>query len=47
MADSDETLGVDVRTSVKKLGLKEKARRKKCKVRFSLTKRKRLSRRAT
>ena len=33
-----ETLGVDLRTRVKKLGVKEKARRKKCKVRFSLTK---------
>ena len=38
MADSVETLGVDLRTGVKKLGVKEKARRKKCKVRFSLIK---------
>ena len=33
-----ETLGVDLRTKVKSLGVKEKARRKKFKVRFSLTK---------
>ena len=38
MADSVETLGVDLRTRVKKLGTKEKARRKKCKVRFSIIK---------
>ena len=38
MANSVETLGVDLRTGVKKLGAKEKARRKKCKVRFSLIK---------
>ena len=38
MADSVESLGVDLRTRVKKLGVKEKARRKKCKVRFSLIK---------
>ena len=31
-----ETPGVDLRTRVKSLGAKEKARRKKCKVRFSL-----------
>ena len=36
MADSVETLDVDLRTGVKNLGAKEKARRKKCKVRFSL-----------
>ena len=36
MANSVETLGVDLRTRVKRLGAKEKARRKKCKVRFSL-----------
>ena len=35
MADSVEALGVDLRTSVKKLGAKEKAIMKKCKVRFS------------
>ena len=35
MADSVETLGVDLRTRVKNLGAKEKARRK-CKVIFSL-----------
>ena len=38
LADSVETLGVDFRTRVKKLGAKEKARRKKCKVRFSIIK---------
>ena len=38
LADSVETLGVDLRTRGKRLGAKEKARRKKCKVRFSLTK---------
>ena len=38
LADSVETLGVDLRTKVKRLGAKEKARRKKCKVRFSLIK---------
>ena len=38
LADSVETLGVDLRTKVKSLGVKEKARRKKCKVRFSLIK---------
>ena len=38
MADSVETLVVDLRTRVKRLGAKEKARRKKCKVRFSLIK---------
>ena len=38
LADSVETLGVDLRTRVKKLGAKEKARRKKCKVRFSIIK---------
>ena len=36
MADSVETLGVELRTRVWNLGAKEKARRKKCKVRFSL-----------
>ena len=34
MADSVETLGVDLRTRVKKLAVKEKARRKKYKVKF-------------
>ena len=34
LADSVETLGVDLRTRVKRLGAKEKARRKKCKVRL-------------
>ena len=36
MADSVETLGVDLRTRVEKLGAKEKTRRNKCEVRFSL-----------
>ena len=36
MADGVETLGVDLRTRVKRLGTKEKARRKKCSARFSL-----------
>ena len=35
---SVETLGVDLRTRVKKLGAKEEARRRKCKVRFSIIK---------
>ena len=39
-ADSVETLGVDLRPRVKKLGAKEKARRKKCKLRFSIIKKK-------
>ena len=34
LAESVETLGVDLRTRVKRLGAKEKARRKKCNVRF-------------
>ena len=38
MTDSVETLGVDLRTRVGRLGAKDKARRKKCKVRFSHTK---------
>ena len=38
VADSVETLGVDLRTSVMYLGAKEKATRRKCKVRFSLFK---------
>ena len=33
-----ETLGVDLRTRAKRLGAKEKARRKKCKVRFTIIK---------
>ena len=36
LADCVETLGVDLRTKVKRLGAKEKAWRKKCNVRFSL-----------
>ena len=36
MADSEQTLGVDLRTRNKRLGAKEKTRRNKCKVRFSL-----------
>ena len=38
LADSVETPGVDLRTRVKNLGAKEKARRKMCKARFSLIK---------
>ena len=38
LADSVESLGVDLRTRVKRLRAKEKARRRKCKVRFSLIK---------
>ena len=38
LAGSVDTLGVDLRTRVKKLGGKEKARRRKCKVRFSIIK---------
>ena len=37
-ADSVETLGVDLRTRVKRLGATEQARRKKCKVRFAIIK---------
>ena len=40
LAESVETLGVDLRTRVERLGAKEKARRKKCKVRFSIIKKK-------
>ena len=36
MAGSVKTLGVDLRIRVKKLGAKEQARRKKCKLRFSI-----------
>ena len=32
LADNVETLGVDLRIRVKRLGAKEKARRKKCKI---------------
>ena len=38
MADSVDSLGVDLRTRVNILGAKEKARRQKCWVRFSLIK---------
>ena len=38
MAYSVGTLGVDLRTIVKRLGVEEEARRKKCIVRFSLIK---------
>ena len=40
MADSVETLGVDLRTRVRKLGAKEEMRRKRCKLRFSIIKKK-------
>ena len=39
---SVETLGVDLRTRAKRLGETEKARRKKCEVRFSLIRRNRV-----
>ena len=38
LADSVETLGVDLRTRVNRLGAREKARRTKCKVSFSIIK---------
>ena len=38
VTDSVETLGVDLRRSVKRLRAKEKARRKKCKVSLSIIK---------
>ena len=38
MADSVGKLGVDLRTRVKRLGERENARSKKCKVRFSIIK---------
>ena len=47
LSDSVETLGVDVRTRGKKLGAKEKARRKKCKARFSCIKKNKLLTRIT
>ena len=36
MADSVETLGIDLRTRAKKLGAKEEARRRTCELRFSI-----------
>ena len=42
-ADSVETLGLELRTRVKTLGAKEKAIRKKCKVRFSIIKKNKTS----
>ena len=42
LATSLETLGVDLRTRTKQLGAKEKARRKKCDVRFSFARRNRV-----
>ena len=41
LPDSMETLGVDLRTRVKRLGAREKARSKKCKLRFSIIKKNR------
>ena len=38
LADSVETLGVDLRTRVKRLDAKEKASRKTCNVMFSIIK---------
>ena len=46
MASGVETLGVDLRTRVKRLGAKEKARRKKCKVRFSSIEKNKVSQRS-
>ena len=40
LAESIETLGVDLKARVKKLGAKEKARRKNVQVRFSIIKKK-------
>ena len=42
MADSVETHGVGLRTQIKRLEAKEKARRMKCSVRFSLIKKKKV-----
>ena len=47
MAESVETLGVDLRTQTKQLGAKEKARRKKCDVRFSLIRKKKTAQKVT
>ena len=47
LADGVDTLGIDLRTRVKRLGAKEKARRKKCKVTFSLTKKNKAFQRVT
>ena len=47
MADSVETLGVDLRTRVKRLRVKEKTRRKKCRVRFSLIKKNKVFQKTT
>ena len=41
LADSVETRGVDLRTKVKRLGVKDKTRRKKCNARFSIIKKNR------
>ena len=41
LPDSVETLGVDLRTRIKRLGAREKARSKKCKLRFSIIKKNR------
>ena len=46
LAESVETLGVDLRTRMKRLGAKEKARRKKCKLRFSIVKKNRAFRKS-
>ena len=42
LVDSAETLGTDLRRRVKRFGAKEGARRKKCKVRFSIIKKKKV-----
>ena len=47
VAMSVETLGVDLRTRTKQLEAKERSRRKKCEVRFSLIRKIGSSRKAT
>ena len=47
MADSVDTLGVDLRTRVKKLGTKGQVRRKKCELRFSIIKKNKVFQRKT
>ena len=47
VADSVETLGVDLRTRVKRQGAKEKASRRNCNVRFSFIEKNKAFRRVT
>ena len=44
---ADRVEGVDMRTGVKRLGAQEQARRKKCKVRFSIIKKNKIFQGAT